>query len=140
MLLSRLTAAVSRSGHSERLTNWNLASATSSARFDEPALAPVAAPPASSLVSLNSCSVAATFRPMPAVDGWDWMGPWDEDEALDDDEEYDRPDRGREVLTSFRRWASAEEEDEEGRVRARAAFRRAWDVRGMCRGEDRSVT
>lgn len=143
MLLSRLTAAVSLSGHSERLTNWNLASATSSARLDEPALAPGAAPAASSFVSLNSCSVAATLRPMPAVGGWDIRRsrvPCDELEALDD-EEYERPDRGRAALASLSRWAKAEEEDEEGRVSARvAALRRAWDVRGTCLGDDRSVT
>ncbi len=76
ILLSRLTAALSRSGHSDRFTNSN-ASATSSTsrkgstlrvpraslRLDEGS--PTACSSEAPDVSLNSWRVAATFRPMP---------------------------------------------------------------------------
>lgn len=76
-LFSLLMAAASRSGHSERLTNSYWASGTSSTLCDGPDLClpadsgledsrRVKASAGGPAVSLNSCRVAATLRPMPA--------------------------------------------------------------------------
>lgn len=100
MLLSRLIAAASRSGHSERLTNWNWASAISSSSpfCDGPAfLFPVdcgredSADKGGSVGptdSLNSCNLAATLRPIPppALGPFSRMWMMDDEELVEDEE------------------------------------------------------
>lgn len=102
-LLSLLTAAASLSGHSDRFTNSNCASATSAGCEVDPDLrGPVeesarhegvspAFASSTHVVSLNSCKVAATLRPMPAVGGCVELDPGLEasDEEEEEDAEHD---------------------------------------------------
>jgi hypothetical protein len=78
VVFSLRTVADSRSGHSDRLTNSNWASATSS-DFDEEPVLRVLDPSglvgsrvmgsSEGAVSLKSCKLAATLRPIPVVVG-----------------------------------------------------------------------
>jgi hypothetical protein len=74
MLFSRLPAAVSRSGHSERFTNWYCGSvksvSTASVLLDmSDGSVDIISSEGTGAVSLKSCKVAATLRPVWCVGG-----------------------------------------------------------------------